>query len=143
MSSHSQVRLGSNNPKFLGYSRKAGVLRSPLESCRESHSLAATPSSEANSPSSEANSPSSPVLSRIGSLTGQLFPGTTQGKESWEMSLAPFMQPGGELLRERDDAESFKTSPHKGKCQGSLRSHCLYHLHGPTTKVRKQVTFVF
>ena len=95
MSSHSQVCLGSNNPKFLGYSRKAGVLRSPLESCRESHSLAATPSSEANSPSS-------PVLSRIGSLTGQLFPGTTQGKESWEMSLAPFMQPGGELLREEN-----------------------------------------
>lgn len=136
MSSHSQVCLGSNNPKFLGYSRKAGVLRSPLESCCESHSLAATPSSEANSPSS-------PVLSRIGSLTDQLFPGTTQGKESWEMSPAPFMQPGGELLRERDDAESFKTSPHKGKCQGSLCSHCPYHLHGPTTKVRKQVTFVF
>ena len=136
MSSHSQVCLGSNNPKFLGYSRKAGVLRSPLGSCCESHSLAATPSSEANSPSS-------PVPSRIGSLTGQLFPGTTQGKESWEMSLAPFMQPGGELCRERDDAESFKTSPHKGESQGSLCSYCPCHLHGATSKVRKQVTFVF
>ena len=131
MSSHSQVCLGSDHPKFPGYSRKAGVLRNPLGSC----CLAAAPSSEANSPSS-------PVLSRIGSLTGLLSPGTTQGKASWETSPAPFMQPGGELCRERDDAESSKISQHEGEGQGSLRSHCLCHLHGPTSKVRKEVIHI-
>lgn len=136
MSSHSQVCLGSDHPKFPGYSRKAGVLRNPLGSCCESHSLAAVPSSEANSPSS-------PVLSRIGSLTGLLSPGTTPGKASWETSPALFMQPGGELRREREDADSSKTSQHKGEGQGSLCSHCLCHLQGPTSKVRKGVTFIF
>lgn len=134
MSSHSQVCLGSDHPKFPGYSRKAGVLRNPLGSCCESHR---------DTPSSEANSPSSLVLSRVGSLTGLLSPGTTQGKASWETSPAPFMQPGGELRGERDDAESSKTSQHKREGQGSLCSHCPCHLHGPTSKVRKEVTFVF